>query len=603
MIHYVIESNDNRNLLTFLIPNFDFESGKFLLVLKNEQFKLQLKLKETIFQKMYAIIIANKEFINDCVEVIEKLLIEMVEINDIELECNIQTVLNMDESSSYKDKILRLLILYWNFDFSSLKKYKKKLFLTDKLIDLMIMLKKGCDEKTIINFKTEYSSYLIKLKKNIKNENNANMLLSIALKNGHKEAMDTIVANKDIKLNNVYMEESFSTHENRNYLFKVMLKYGHNVDNFPESLINFKTFEDSLDARIVEEYGDNIKIDYNSIDNKDPIFFGLNILTNHIMKNIITHPVLSIMINLKALKYQRFHVLNFWTFLLFYVLLNFLILYRNEMNTWLIWLAYILCVIETIILFIREYFQFINTKQKTYFKKHSNQFEVVLILLSVLVILMIPFSKIIGSYVITCLSTLLIIFSTIEVLILIPYPSMVIYMIMFKNVAVTFWKFLFIFFFIIFAFAFSFFIVMKPVVVENEHLSNDEIFNSTKLEIETIIEKSLKKFADEENISHNFENLFTSIFKTIQMLSGEFTIEPFSLDNYLQNLLFFFFVITSLILFNFIIGLVINDIQNVKIQADVLILKYQALKTFRTSTINHTIDKKIKEWNQNKNKW
>ena len=115
---------------------------------------------------------------------------------------------------------------------------------------------------------------------------------------------------------------------------------------------------------------------------------------------------------------------------------------------------------------------------------------------------------------------------------------------MFKNVAK----------FIIIAFAFTFYIVMKPVIESKEHiLSLNGTFNLTKLELETIIANIMKASNYEEDVNHNFENIYTSILKTLEMLSGEFTIEPFNLKNNLQGILFFCFVITSLLFFNFIL--------------------------------------------------
>ena len=187
--------------------------------------------------------------------------------------------------------------------------------------------------------------------------------------------------------------------------------------------------------------------------------------------------------------------------------------------------------------------------------------------------------------VITLVSVLFIFLSIIEIMIDLPYPSITIYMLMFKNVAVTFWKFLGIFSLIIFAFAFTFCIVMKPGVVNIENKLDNETFVITKLELETIFTNTLKKFKNEETVTHNFENIFSSLLKTIQMLSGEFTIEPFNLENKLQMILSFCFVITSFILFNLIIGLGISDIQLVRVRSEFLFLENQIKNTMRISNV------------------
>ena len=527
-----------------------------------------------------------------CVQIVEKLLIEMKEIEDIESECDIRKVLAMDQSVFHRDDILQLLIIFCKLDSASFSNHKEDLCLKDKLINLMIMLK----EKNEDNFDKKYLSYVKKNENEKDFQRNVNLLLMLALKNGQKRAMETIVASKVIFINCWSANKSFATLENKNDLISLMYKYEYNVENFHQSWGDDAEYKDNLNARIIEEDQQFIKIDYKSFGDKNSSSICSQILDNPCMKNNITHPVLSMMINLEALSYDRFYAFNFWTFILIYIIPFYILLsYQNAMDTWWIWCIYILCEIGTFYLFIREITQLINIKPKVYFKKRSNHIEVVLIVVSLLMTLLIPFSQIIGSNVLECLSTLIIIFSTVEVLTLLPYPSMVIYMIMFKNVAITFWKFLLIFFIIIFAFAFSFFIVMEQESVNTRNVNapddNEKISNLNKLELETIIEKTLfDKFDVEESVNNNFKNIIDAILKTIQMISGEFTIEPHGL-NMAQKLLFFFFVITSIILINFILGLVVDDIQNVRKHADFLLLKNQAEKTWQTASVINDVEK------------
>ena len=583
---YVIESGDDKNMVTFLMSTFaDTPIKQSLLLLKNEQ--LKHKTNKTIFQKMYEVIANDANTKSDCMSVLERLLLEMGEINDIEYECDIQTVLTM--KPVYRDEILRLLMIYWKIDSFNYEKYIVHPCLNDKIYDLMIILKGKSDEK----FKETFSLYLIKMMYQHKDkyqsfvQDDANILLTLALRYGQKRAMETIVTCKTIEVNKIRIttDKSVSTYENINFFMKLMLKFGYNVHELNYSWINVEVFEDNLNKRIIEEDQSNIIIDYKFFNNDNGSFINgddnlslfscYNILNNRCMKNNMTHPVLSTIINLKALKYHRFNVFNFWIFIAIHMLPFYvLLLYPNKMNTLWFWLVYIVCILGTCFLIIRESVELILIKSEDYFKKRSNYIEVVLIILSVLVLMIIPQAP--DSYILTISSALLVLVATVEVLTCLPYPSMSIYMFMFKNVALTFWKFLLIFFLIIFAFAFSFCIVMKPIVVSNE------MRNSTVkiIQLETLINNSMEKFDDE--IFQNFENLFTSILKTLQMLSGEFALEPFNLD-YFQKLLFFCFVITSMILFNLIIGLVISDIQDVKEKADFLFLKNQLENTLQRS--------------------
>ena len=572
----------------------DSYNKQSLLVLKNEQ--LKHKTGQTIFQKMYAIISNNVNLKTVCISVLERLLFEMEEIDDIEFQCDIPTVLTM-QPVTHRDEILRLLIAYWKIDSSNYDKYKHHPYLKHQIYNLMIMLKKGNDE----SFKETFSLYLIEMMHQHKEnyqahvQKDANILLTLALRHCQKRAMETIITCQTIEINKIQIitDKSVSTYEHINYLMKLMLRHGYNVHELNHSWVNVGVFEDSLDARIIEADKNNIIIDYKSYnynngsiinqDDNESLFSCYNILNNRCMKNNMTHPVLSTIINLKAIKYQRFYAFNFWMFVVVYMLPFYILLsHQHEMNSLWIWFIYLFCIIGTGFLIIRESIQFRINESGSYFRKISNYIEVVLIVVSVIVLIIIPVLKRDESKLITYSSALLIIFATVEVLTFLPYPSMAIYMFMFKNVAMTFWKFLLIFFLIIFAFAFSFSIVMKPAVENNEQSSSNETIEISKFEFETIVEKSLKKLDDESSIFNNFENLLTSILKTLQMLSGEFTIEPFSLDNF-QKILVFCFVITSIILFNLIIGLVISDIQDVKEQADFLFLQNQVEKTLQTS--------------------
>ena len=597
LIDYVIESGDERNMINFFKFNSaDNYNKQSLLVLINEQ--LKHKTSQTLFQTMYEIMSNNVNLKTDCILVLERLLFEMVEIEDIEYQCDIATVLAMKQMT-HRDEILRLLIVYSKIEPTNYVENRTHPYLKHEIYDLIIMLKKEND----VSFKETFSLYLIKMMHQ-HNENyqthvqkDANILLTLALRHGQKHAMETIITCQTIEINKIQIttDKSVSTYEHINYLMKLMLRHGYNVHELNHSWVNVEVFEDSLDARIIEEDKNNILIDYKSYnynngliinqDDNKSLFSFYNILNNRCMKNNITHPVLSTIINLKAIKYQRFYAFNFWMFIVIYMLPFYILLsHQNQMNSLWIWCIYVLCMIGTGFLIIREFVQFRINESGSYFRKISNYIEVVLIVVSMIVLIIIPVLKRDDSDWMKYLSALLIILATVEVLTFLPFNSMAIYMFMFKNVAMTITKFLLIFLLIIFAFAFSFSMVMKPAVEINEHTSSNKTIDINKFEFETIVEKSLKKKDDEENIMNNFGDIFTSIMKTLQMLSGEFTIEPFSLD-FCQKMLVFCFVITSIILYNLIIGLAISDIQDVKEQADFLFLQNQVEKTLQTSKV------------------
>lgn len=139
---------------------------------------------------------------------------------------------------------------------------------------------------------------------------------------------------------------------------------------------------------------------------------------------------------------------------------------------------------------------------------------------------------------------------------------------MLKHVAKTFLKFLLIFILVIIAFTFSFCVILKPPTVHTKVTKFNPLTPSSQ---------------EDGTVFDNFKNIQDSFFKTLQMLSGEYTIEPFNLDTVPKKIVFFVFVLTSFVLFDLIIGLVISDIAELKQQADFLFLKEQILKTHENS--------------------
>jgi hypothetical protein len=150
-------------------------------------------------------------------------------------------------------------------------------------------------------------------------------------------------------------------------------------------------------------------------------------------------------------------------------------------------------------------------------------------------------------------------------------------------------KFFTIFIVVIIAFTFSFCVVFKPPLFNNPShwrqlrrdwnnysmISNNTAFENFK-EPAIMFTRTLENaLEDDETIFKNFENPFTSFQKTLMMLSGEFTIDPYTLDSASKQILFLVFVCTSFILFNLINGLAINDVAQLRNQAEFLNLKQQ----------------------------
>ena len=137
------------------------------------------------------------------------------------------------------------------------------------------------------------------------------------------------------------------------------------------------------------------------------------IIDSENLRTFITHPVLSTFINLKVRKYRLIFNLNFFIFIVLYMIPFFLLLtlipfkkfytdlfeeygesYMRNNRTYyklfgmtrpeLFDLPYYACYIATIYLTLRECLQLfvVCNSFKDYFKKKSNQFEIILIGLS-----------------------------------------------------------------------------------------------------------------------------------------------------------------------------------------------------------------------------
>lgn len=220
-------------------------------------------------------------------------------------------------------------------------------------------------------------------------------------------------------------------------------------------------------------------------------------------------------------------------------------------------------LISTLYLTIREAIQFfwIIDNKIEYFKKKSNKLEMLMIFSSWWLV----FSLVAHSYHSYQISSaFIILFATIELLAILPYSSLSIYMFMLKTVSITFLKFFTIFILIILAFTFSFYAILKPI----KHLHEKKTF---------VNNETLSDFSH-ESVFKNFEHPFTSFIKTILMFAGDFSVDPYKLDSFWKQILFLCFVLTAFILYNLINGLAISDIQKLKEDAEYLNLK-QRIRT------------------------
>ncbi|CAO1407466.1 unnamed protein product [Diamesa serratosioi] len=452
--------------------------------------------------------------------------------------------------------------------------------------------------------------------------------------------MDIVITCPQFNVNKLNIESDGTSFGNEciTQMMAKLLDNGYYVGNdgqeqIPLEWISSQVFEKFLDSKIEEDGRNKIKVDYNFLidpsirdvdlhginDRNEKLLFspGMksleNILNNDRLRNLITHPVLSTFINLKTKKFQLIVNTNFNIFLFGYLIpffqfttLSVIIqLYEtvfefiSEITTikegdlagYYFFFTFCLCFFSTVFLTCRETAQlfWICESKKIYLKNRSNQFQILLITLSwIYMIATFSVTKESESQqYIVFPSALIIIFGTIELLLILPYPSMSIYMTMLQQVAKTFIKFFTIFILVIIAFTFSFcvaFSTSNDTTIERTHFQNltsliesNEYSSSNNSSFKDLLmgfRKALGSLKNTDNVFQNFDSPLTSFVKTLQMLAGD-NLDPYSLNTKSRIFLYFIFILTSFVLFNLINGLAISDIQLLKQQAEYLNLKKQ----------------------------
>lgn len=273
-IDYVIESNDEGNLFSFLVFDFDGESEtvtraskKYFLLLKNEQF--MARTGKSLFQYFYSII--NAECDDIIFDIIEKLLREMKQIVDIETETSIGEVLGM-KNEQYKYRILELLITYWKPYSKKYLQFKSALSNFSPYYKLLLALKENNEEE----FQEYFEDYL-KLMQDIygdhhyeyKVRRDCNSMLEFAIKNGQKKAIEMIIDLELVDPNMIrFSRQMYESQVDSQIIHFVMTKLlekgyylGPKEGNVPTDWISNATMQDFLDSRVQED-GELISIFY-----------------------------------------------------------------------------------------------------------------------------------------------------------------------------------------------------------------------------------------------------------------------------------------------------------------------------------------------------
>lgn len=290
------------------------------------------------------------------------------------------------------------------------------------------------------------------------------------------------------------------------------------------------------------------------------------------LRPLLEHPVLTSFLNLKWYTIRKqfwisglFYFL-FWALLMAYTSIVILELCGTIKSDFKLVVIENLLRISTLvlcgILFLHDCVQFSFTPLK-YLSRYENWIRILLVGFTIAVTFRRPGPTIDLDYESTSLvppiASIAILLASTELILLIGrHPRLSNQTEMFKLVTFNFLKFLAWYLILLLAFDFSLFLLFKDKKSSKEL---DPAGNST-----------------ETNLRY-FQNIGTTIFKSIIMMAGEFDVQniPFSrypLCSYVLFTLFVFFI--TIVLYNLLNGLAVSDIQNIKNDAKLIAIERRA---------------------------
>lgn len=645
-----------------------YQVSKSFQILKNIQFKkitgktlfehqIEICVREVIASEK-----VDRELKFDLFAILLSLLEEIEQIKDIRTEVPIDKLLDYakDEKFYLKildgkitaeeiekhekelkpkiyfvDDILASFLIYWTQSDLNYDEYKQKFIELGTYFEMFIDIIEGNDEKLIRNFlesvKKIEKVFQVRYQKVSYEPNDvtnflANLLFA-AIRHGRTNVIDRIFDYENFITTEFQFPPNMRCDKTTRYVTTQLLQNGIELgsETIPENWLLPQDFEKFLDSRINYNNQDLIEIDTSfmihrktrkqhiesntDVDNNNMFWEDTRsleyIVENKLLKEFVTHPVISTYIDLKTFKHQRILLWNFFMFLCFLILIfAFVIAYSSYGSSSKIW-NFILFPI--VVLSLREYFQLscIDETWKNYLKKTSNRIEICLIFFLTLTwILSLIESGSIAEFtdlyiidyivffsledVIKFLKITSIFLTTGSFLLTLPFGSMQVYMMMVKKVAKNFFKFFFAMCFsILFAYAVSFRLIFSSSFEKNPKEALKLFGNET----EAFDEFTTLESATEE--PNNFERFDSALLKVVMMLSGEFGIEPVTLT-FFQIIFFASFVLMSFILFNLILGMAIDNVQTLQSEARKLILTKNAKRFIEAHKLCYKVYKNLR---------
>lgn len=414
-------------------------------------------------------------------------------------------------------------------------------------------------------------------------------MLQAAMNNNQRRVIDCIVRYESfINISFDYPLNIRTSDLCQHFAFK-MLVYGYRISEIPESWITSNLFKEFLDSRIqpvginlveidcsflihpnLRKFRTNKNVDFNSIFNEDCKMLSF-IIKHESLKKHITHPVLSTYINLKNLRQMSLDMWNLGLFvafplLSFCLLIGFNLLDSKEQTTGLYLALRIYCGISILVMAARETLQllFISEARRSYFNSKTNILDIALILISSLTLAVACLEE--QVLLLSFMQTVTILFMTGELLTMLPSDGVQCNLMILKKVGETFFEFFSLFTLILIAFSISFLVMFGS---RNKNANLEQEADSD--------------FQEGEEIFKSFDSFWSSLLKINLMLSGEYSIEPFQFQNAYQTLIFVLFLFTAYIIFNLIVGLMVDDVETIRAGARYISLQRKAFKFIELS--------------------
>lgn len=435
------------------------------------------------------------------------------------------------------------------------------------------------------------------------------MLIS-AIVNNRRQIIDKIFEDGNFISFPIVFPKNMKIYSGSHYAVSKFLEAGNgNIlrDNtIPKDWMNPNIFEHFLNTRIKKTYDeDRIQIDTSffipSFENKIEVDKNNSkekcmivhedttalehVQSSHHLKKFLSHPTIALYIELKWSQCIGVFLLNFWIFIFFMIWFTIYIIdvvavaHENIESSWCVTCsnlhvkpylrASVPCM--AIYMILREIFQWfvINSgRTKMHLRDASNIAETLLILsITVTYILDLLSYKEFFVYIV-CFNIVLMVTILMS---MIPYNFMFLQMHLFLQVAKTFSKI-----FLSFSVFMLSYVIIFGIIFDLSDKKKHE--NESQDEGETF--------------RKNFDSFVKTGLKVLLMLSGEYQIEPFDLDDTHRVLLFLTFVIGTYIMYNLIVGQTIDEVKKLKEESLSIVVKTQLKKIVLTNRVIRKLSSK-----------